>query len=82
MLNVVIYMTSGRTLSEIQSSREDAVKVVRKVRDCIDACETFWFGRTLVNPQYVEAVFLSTEGTVDEGYENRVDIVNAVEGWE
>lgn len=82
MLNVLIYMASGRTLSELQSCKDDAVKVVRNVRDCIDACEMFWFGLTLVNPQYVEAVFLSTEGYMDEGYGSRLDIRGAVEGCE
>ncbi len=82
MMNVLIYMTSGRTLCERQTCMENVVSTMARVRNAMETCEPFWFGRTLVNPDCVEGVFASTEAYNDLFFENRIDIEDLVEEYE
>ena len=79
MMNVLIYMTSGRTLCERQTCMENVVDTVDRVKDAMEANSLFWFGRTLVNPECVEGVFASTEPYSDFSFESRMDIEDLVE---
>ena len=65
MMNVLIYMTSGRTLCERQT--------------CMEHRAIFWFGRAMINAEHVEGVFASTEPYSDFSFESRMDIEDLVE---
>lgn len=82
MTHVMIYMASGRTLSEAHDDREGAVDAVRNIIARIEVSEPFWFGRTLVMPEHVEAVFATDMDSVpyDPYYHDRLDIGDMVEG--
>ena len=79
MMNVLIYMVSGRTLCESQTCMEDVIDTVDRVKDAMEANSLFWFGRTLVNPEHVEGVFASTEPYSDYSFDSRMDIEDFVE---
>lgn len=66
---VMIYTASGRTLSEKHKSLDDCAETMSKVRSCIKSREPFMFGRSLINPCCIEAIFATSaenEYTDDE----------------
>lgn len=79
MMNVLIYMTSGRTLCERQTCMENVVFTMARVRDAMEHREIFWFGRAMINAEHVEGVFASTEPYSDFSFESRMDIEDLVE---
>ena len=79
MMNVLIYMVSGRTLCERQTCMENVIDTVARVRDAMETNSFFWFGRTFVNPEHIEGVFASTEPYSDYSFDSRMDIEDLVE---
>lgn len=57
---VMIYTASGRTLSENHKSLDDCAEAMSKVRSCIKSREPFMFGRSLINPCCIEAIFATS----------------------
>ena len=79
MMNVLIYMTSGRTLCERQTCMENVISTVARVKEAMETNTIFWFGRARVNPECVEGVFASTEPYCDYSFDSRMDIEDLVE---
>lgn len=81
MLNVFLYMASGRTLCEHEESLDDAYVVMKMINDGLISGEPFWFGRTLVNPKHIEGAFASLEDYRDRAFHSRVDFTDTEEGF-
>ena len=79
MMNVLIYMVSGRTLCERQTCMENMIDTVARVKEAMETNSLIWFGLTLVNPEYIEGVFASTEPYSDYSFDSRMDIEDLVE---
>ena len=80
MMNVLIYMVSGRTLCERQTCMENVIDTVTRVKEAMETNSVFWFGRALVNPECIEGVFASTEYYNDQYFDSRIDIEDLVKG--
>ena len=81
MLNVFLYMASGRTLCEHEETLDDAYVIMMAINDGMMSGEPFWFGRTLVNPEHIEGAFASLEDYRDPAFFRRVDFTDLEEGF-
>lgn len=59
---IIIYMASGRVLSETHDTKEQCIEAMEKIDGAIRTNETFWFGRSRVNPRRIEAFFVAQNG--------------------
>lgn len=79
---IIIYTASGRNLSEKHATKEQCIEAMEKIGRSIDNDKLFWFGRSMVSPQCIEAFFVTEQNGQEfcDDESRRMDPAELIEG--